>query len=95
MEWTVICGNTIEGITMQLSSNNMKKTYQKISMTNTETSKHQSRCIIAPVDFYTVSTAIMCNTKITGMMDDFENTWSEEALKQMLEEVGGSIKNEV
>ena len=89
MEWTIICENTIEGINMQLKSNHLKKSYQEIQMTDVETSNHQRRCIIAPVDFYTVASAIMCNTKLSDVVEDFKDTWSENALKQMLEEVGG------
>lgn len=87
MEWTEICSNTIEGIHIQLRSNHNKKSYQEIMMTNTITMHVQKRCIIAPVDFYTVASAIMCNNVLKDFCEDVQDTWSEHALTDMIQEI--------
>ena len=59
MENTKICENTIENMKFELFTNNNEKCYQALKISTVGASSSTNR--IAPVDFYTISTAIMCS----------------------------------
>lgn len=86
MKQTKICENTIENITFELYTNQNKKSYQQIRMTN-QKGEYTIRNIIAPVDFYTITTAIMTKTKITELIQDFQDTWAANSLEDMIKEI--------
>ena len=86
MKQTTICENTIENITFELYTNQNKKSYQQIRMTN-QKGEYTIRNIIAPVDFYTITTAIMTKTKITELIQEFQDTWAANSLEDMIKEI--------
>lgn len=86
MKQTKICENTIENITFELYTNQNKKSYQQIRMTN-QKGEYTIRNIIAPVDFYTITTAIMTKTKITELIQEFQDTWAANSLEDMIKEI--------
>lgn len=86
MKQTKICENTIENITFELYTNQNKKSYQQIRMTN-QKGEYTVRNIIAPVDFYTITTAIMTKTKITELIQEFQDTWAANSLEDMIKEI--------
>ena len=86
MKQTKICENTIENITFELYTNQNKKSYQQIRMTN-QKGEYTIRNIIAPVDFYTITTAIMTKTKITELIQEFQDTWAANPLEDMIKEI--------
>ena len=86
MKQTKICENTIENITFELYTNQNKKSYQQIRMTN-QKGEYTVRNIIAPVDFYTIATAIMTRTKITEVIQEFQDTWAANPLEDMIKEI--------
>ena len=86
MKQTKICENTIENITFELYTNQNKKSYQQIRMTN-QKGEYTVRNIIAPVDFYTITTAIMTKTKITELIQEFQDTWAANPLEDMIKEI--------
>ena len=86
MKQTKICENTIENITFELYTNQNKKSYQQIRMTN-QKGEYTIRNIIAPVDFYTITTAIMTKTKLEEVIQDFQDTWAANSLEDMIKEI--------
>ena len=86
MKQTKICENTIENITFELYTNQNKKSYQQIRMTN-QKGEYTIRNIIAPVDFYTITIAIMTKTKITELIQEFQDTWAANSLEDMIKEI--------
>ena len=86
MKQTKICENTIENITFELYTNQNKKSYQQIRMTN-QKGEYTIRNIIAPVDFYTITTAVMTKTKITELIQEFQDTWAANPLEDMIKEI--------
>lgn len=86
MKQTKICENTIENITFELYTNQNKKSYQQIRMTN-QKGEYTVRNIIAPVDFYTITTAIMTRTKLEEVIQDFQDTWAANPLEDMIKEL--------
>ena len=78
-----ICENTLEGVTISLYSDGNENRHQTLEMScgkRTETTG-----VIAPVDFFTISSAIMCNKTLTGFVEDIIGTWCETVLKDMVE----------
>ena len=82
-----ICENTIEMVKIELYSNGDKNSYQVIKMTNVNTGESLERKSIAPVDFYTIATAIMSEEYLCEFINYVWTTWSSGVLEDMIEEL--------
>ena len=85
MENTKICENTIENMKFELFTNNNEKCYQALKISTVGASSSTNR--IAPVDFYTISTAIMCSKTLDEFIAAVNGTWSDELLESMINDV--------
>lgn len=85
MENTKICENTIENMKFELFTNNNEKCYQALKISTVGASSSTNR--IAPVDFYTISTAIMCSKTLDEFIAAVSGTWSDELLESMINDV--------
>ena len=83
MENTKICENTIEDMKFELYTNNNKKCYQTMEI-STEGASMMTN-LIAPVDFFTIASAIMCSETLDEFEDAISKTWCEKILKEMIE----------
>jgi len=86
-EMVKICNSTCEGVDFDLYSDNDKRHYQMLKMTRRVPNGKSRMVSIAPVDFFTVASAIMCETQLCDMVSRFEDTWSAESFEKSLEEV--------
>ena len=80
-----ICENTIEMVKMTLYSNNNKQSYQEIEMVNIDNGKALKRKIVAPVDFFTIASAIMYEIYLCEFINSTGMTWCSEVLESMIE----------
>ena len=77
---TIVCQNTIEMVSIVLLSDNDKNHWQKVVMTNTNDGR-QREISVAPIDFFALASAIMCNDQLCDVIDDFSDTWTAETLE--------------
>lgn len=84
-----ICENTIEMVKMTLYNNGDKSRYQDIEMVNINTGKTLKMAVIAPIDFFTVIRAIMYEESLCNFIVAVGDSWSEEVLTDMIEQVVG------
>ena len=93
MENTKICENTIENMKFELFTNNNERCYQTLKISTVGASKGTNK--IAPVDFYTISSAIMCSKTLDEFIGAVSGTWSDNLLESMIndlfDEVNGLI----
>jgi len=85
MDKTKICENTIENMKFELFTNNNKKCYQTLKISTVGASKGTN--MIAPVDFFTISSAIMCAETLDEFIDAVSGAWSGELLENMINDV--------
>ena len=86
-EMVKICNGTCEGVDFDLYSNGDENRYQTLKMTRRVPNGKSRVVMIAPVDFFTVSSAIMCEDMLCNMVDKFGDTWSAERFESALEEI--------
>jgi len=84
-EMVKICNNTCEGVDFDLYSDNDKYHYQMLKMTRRVPNGKSITLRVAPVDFFTVASAIMCNDQLCDMITDMTDTWNAEIFEEGLE----------
>ena len=82
-----ICERKIEDLKFEVYSDGKTTTFQKITITNTETDKQISRNIIAPIDYYTIVSAILFEETLTGFTEAIKSTWSIDVIKEIITEL--------
>lgn len=87
MKTTKICENTIENLTFELFTNNHKRAYQTLRITDTEYGTQKTTNMIAPVDFYAIISAILCTDQLCDFIDAVSGTWSANMLEDMINEI--------
>ena len=78
---------TIQNLKFELFTNDNKKSWQKIVVSNVETGKSQYGFQIAPVDLFTVVNALNFQDTIDGVLSDFKDTWTFEVLEFIVKDV--------
>ena len=87
MKTTKICENTIENLTFEIYTNNNKRAYQTLTITDTKCSTKRTTNMIAPVDFYDIISAILCTDQLCDFIDAVSGTWSANMLEDMINEI--------
>lgn len=87
MKTTKICENTIENLTFEIYTNNNKRAYQTLTITDTKYGTQKTTNLIAPVDFFTITSAILCETQLCDFIDAVGDTWSAKMLEDMINEI--------
>ena len=80
----LILDQTVESVNFKLWTDNNKNSYQTVRVTNVKTDVEFERKIIAPVDFFTVISAITCNDNLADAVSDFADTWCGDVLEHMV-----------
>ena len=84
MENTKICGNKIESYEIEVYTNGLKNAYQLFKVTDVNTGDYKASNTVAPVDFYSVTTAIMTATTVDEFIEKITGCWCESVIKSLI-----------